>query len=131
MWVGTIVGSEGAGYSENGYTVYADGIDENGNAVAGYALGKGDIQILAADGQITPDDSGTRWFVTLLSGESSNPKDGQMFPEDGQYFIWQDGEKHPLGTTLELDSTLTLSGFAADAKAVGDKIHNVELSVEN
>lgn len=84
---------------------------------------------MAADGQITPDVPGTRWFVTLLSSESSNPKDGQMFPEDGQYFIWQDGEKHPLGTTLELDTTLTLSGFAADAKAVGDKINAVELSV--
>ncbi len=43
VWVGTIAGSESAGYSENGYTVYADGSDENGNMVTGYALGKGDI----------------------------------------------------------------------------------------
>lgn len=43
IWVGTIGGSSEAGRSENGYSIFADGIDENGNTVIDYCLGKGDI----------------------------------------------------------------------------------------
>jgi hypothetical protein len=54
VWVGTIAGSTSSGKSENGFTIYANGIDENGNAVTGYVLGKGVVEILEADGTITP-----------------------------------------------------------------------------
>lgn len=87
VWIGTIAGSASSGTSENGYTVFADGVDEHGNAVSGYVLGKGLIEILAADGTITPGE--TISYVHLLSGEPSTPKDGDLYPmPDDQYMIW-------------------------------------------
>ena len=61
VWVGTIEGSPAGGTCTNGYTVIADGIDENGNPVSGYVLGRGDVEILKEDG--TPIEDPTH-FVT-------------------------------------------------------------------
>lgn len=61
VWVGTIEGSQASGTCTNGYTVIADGIDENGNHVRGYVLGRGDVEILKEDG--TPIEDPTH-FVT-------------------------------------------------------------------
>ncbi len=61
VWVGTIEGSPASGTCTNGYTVIADGIDENGNPVSGYVLGRGDVEILKEDG--TPIEDPTH-FVT-------------------------------------------------------------------
>lgn len=96
VWVGTVEGSTLPGTSENGYSVIADGIDEHGNPVVGYVLGKGLIEILDADGSITPGK--TVSYVHLLSGEPTTPKDGDMYPnDDDQYMIWQDGSAHQIG----------------------------------
>ena len=46
VWVATLEGSEVAGKVSNGYSVLADGKDEDGNDVTGYVLGKGDVYIL-------------------------------------------------------------------------------------
>lgn len=54
IWTGTIEGTSTSGTSQNGYTIFADGTDENGNPVTGYILGKGDVIILEADGTINP-----------------------------------------------------------------------------
>lgn len=100
VWVGTIEGSTMAGTSENGYSVMADGIDEHGNAVNGYVLGKGLVEILEADGTITPVE--TISYVHLLSGEPTTPKDGDLYPnDDDQYMIWQDGSAHQIGVDEE------------------------------
>lgn len=100
VWVGTIDGSTVAGTSQNGYTVYADGKDENGNEVTGYVLGKGDITILDADGTITPSE--TTYYVHMLSAEPSTPKDGDLWPlSSGGYMIFQNGEARSLGLTEE------------------------------
>ena len=61
VWVGTIEGSPTAGSYTNGYTVLANGTDENGNPVSGYVLGRGDVEILKEDG--TPIEDPTH-FVT-------------------------------------------------------------------
>ena len=61
VWVGTVEGSPTAGSCTNGYTVLADGVDENGNPVSGYVLGRGDVEILKEDG--TPIEDPTH-FVT-------------------------------------------------------------------
>ena len=61
VWVGTIEGSSATGSYTNGYTVLANGTDENGNPVSGYVLGRGDVEILKEDG--TPIEDPTH-FVT-------------------------------------------------------------------
>lgn len=99
VWVGTLAGTATSGTTENGYTILADGIDENMNAVTGYVLGKGDIFILNADGTPAPD--APTHYVRLLSSESTAPVEGDMFPTESGYSIWQDGEAHQLGMTRE------------------------------
>ena len=76
IWVGTIQGTTTSGTSKNGYTIFADGTDENGNNVTGYVLGKGDIEILEADGTPSPDPA--RYTVKLLSAEAQQPREGDM-----------------------------------------------------
>ncbi len=97
VWVGTLAGCGTAGSSTQGYTVFADGIDEHGNPVQGYVLGKGDVEILAADGTITPTE--TTHYVHLLSAAGATPKDGDMYPDGNGYMIVQGGEAHALGMT--------------------------------
>lgn len=108
IWVGTIDGSTLPGTSDNGYSVMADGIDEHGNAVNGYVLGKGLVEILDTDGTITPGY--TVNYVHLLSAEPPIPKDGDLYPiDDEHYLIWQDGESHSLGgmTSAEVSALVT------------------------
>ena len=94
VWVGTIEGTQTSGTSKNGYTIFASGTDENGEAVSGYILGKGDIEILEADGTLNPD--APSYYVHLLSAQADAPKEGDMYPTLSGYMIWQGGEAHAL-----------------------------------
>lgn len=69
VWVGTIAGCSTAGSNQNGYTIYASGIDENGLDVEGYVLGKGDVVVLESNGQI-PENA-----IAQLSAEVQNKRD--------------------------------------------------------
>ena len=77
VYVGTIEGASRAGKSSEGYSIVADGVNESGSAVAGYVLGKGDIEILANTSDVTPSDA--FYNVHLLSAESATPKAGDMW----------------------------------------------------
>ena len=54
VWVGTVPGCETPGDALRGFTIHADGIDENGNDVIGYLLGVGDVEILNRETALTP-----------------------------------------------------------------------------
>ena len=88
VWVGTIEGCPISGRSENGFTVFASGIDENGNPVSNYVLGKGLIEILEGDGTITPD--APSYYVHLLDSPPTTPKEGDLWlAPDGIWYIRQ------------------------------------------
>lgn len=95
VWVGTIEGSTLSGKSENGFTIYANGIDENGNAVNGYVLGKGLVEILENDGTITPGQD--THYVHMLDDVPTSPKEGDLWNDDGTWYIYQDGTSYPIG----------------------------------
>lgn len=99
VWVGTIEGTSTSGTSTNGYTIFASGTDENGEPVTGYVLGKGDIEILEADGTLAPNP--TRYYVKLLSAEAETPREGDMYPTADGYVIWQNGQANQLGTPFD------------------------------
>ena len=105
VWVCTIEGSASPGESQNGYTIYADGVDENGDKVTGYVLGKGSISILENDGTITPGE--TTYYVHLLSSQPSSPKEGDLWQLSGSWYIWQDGTAYPIGDDSGLISQLS------------------------
>ena len=105
VWVCTIEGSASPGDSQNGYTIYADGVDENGDRVTGYVLGKGCISILETDGTITPGE--TTYYVHMLSSQPSSPKEGDLWQLSGSWYIWQDGTAYPIGDDSGLISQLS------------------------
>lgn len=105
VWVCTIEGSSSPGESQNGYTIYADGVDENGDRVTGYVLGKGCIYILENDGTITPGE--TTYYVHLLSSQPASPKEGDLWQLSGSWYIWQDGTAYPIGDDSGLISQLS------------------------
>jgi hypothetical protein len=108
--------------SENGYTVFADGTDENGNAVSGYVLGKGDVVVLDANGTLNPGSR--RDYVRVLSAEAQTPVEGDLWRgEDGVWYIWQGGEAWPIddesGAVGELSAEMSAK---ADLSALGDYV---------
>lgn len=128
VWVGTIAGSSSSGYSENGYTVYADGIDENGNEVTGYVLGKGDITILESDGAITPGSYS--YYVHLLSAQPDSPKDGDMWQVDGNWFMQQNGQAWPIGDDSGLFDNLSaqVQQISSGLSAKADKTKEIPVT---
>lgn len=113
IWTGTIEGTMTSGTSTNGYTIFAGGTDENGETVSGYILGKGDVVILEADGTLNPN--APSYYVHLLSAQSETPKEGDLFPLSGEYYIWQDGETHLLGTPFEQITAYVDSAISSKA----------------
>ena len=95
LWVATVPASTLAGMSANGYVVTADGTDENGEAVTGYILGKGDVEIMDADGTITPGE--TTFYVHLLAAEPATPNKGDAFVDAGLWKIYNGEEWVVLG----------------------------------
>ena len=107
LWVATIAGCAVSGKSENGFTVFANGVDENGGNVSNYILGKGSIEILKADGSLDPD--APSYYVHLLEEQPTTPNEGDLWPTENGYVIWQDGEAHALGggSSVTVDAALS------------------------
>lgn len=94
IWLATVPGCTTPGRSASGYSILASGKDESGNAVEGYVLGRGDVEIL--DVGSTPIPTAPTTYVHLLSAEPSTPHDGDLWQVSGAYYIRQDGTTYPL-----------------------------------
>ena len=106
VWVGTIEGSTSSGKSENGFTIYANGTDENGDAVNGYVLGKGNVEILETDGTITPTED--THYLHLLDSQPTSPKEGDVWQVDGVWYIYQNGEACSIADLSEIEAEIAL-----------------------
>lgn len=121
MWVGTVAGTQTSGTSENGYAILASGMDENNQPVENYILGKGNVEIIEADGTLSPDP--TRHYVKLLSAEAETPREGDLYPTESGYAIWQSGQANQLGTPFEEITAYVDSAISskADLSAIPTK----------
>lgn len=126
VWVGTIEGSTTAGTLTQGYTILADGVDENGNDVTGYVLGKGDVEIMQSSSTPEPEPSTT--FVRLQD-DGTGARDGVMYPTENGYVIQQNGEAHQLGTPFEqitayVDSQVSSKAEISDVEDLSNSLSN-------
>lgn len=110
VWTGTIEGTQTSGTSKKGYTIFASGTDENGNNVTGYILGKGDVEILEADGTLSPD--APSYYVHIYDEEPETPKEGDMWPTQDGFRIWQDGTAKAFGITASDMQTYVASAIS-------------------
>ena len=90
VWVATIEGCEIAGKVAGGYQVTADGIDEDGNEVTGYVLGKGDVFVM--EDNIDVKALVEKVAVRYLEDMPSNPVAGDFIEHHGQMNFY-DGEQ--------------------------------------
>lgn len=88
VWVGTVEGTNTTGTSKKGFSIIANGLDENGEVVEGYVLGVGDVVIMDMDGVVSPNE--TTWSIHLYDSKPTNPKKGDAYL-DGIALMVYDG----------------------------------------
>lgn len=95
VWTGTIAGSSAIGRSLNGYSIIADGINENGDEVNGYCLGRGDVVILDTDSTITL--SSTSYYLHFVDAPAEDPNIGDVLIGNESLSVWTGDAWNVLG----------------------------------
>ena len=122
VYVATIEGSTIPGKSLLGYTVTADGVDENGQPVTGYVLGKGDVEIVDADATLTPGE--TTYYIHLLQSRPETPHKGDAYVDGGVWWFYNGS------AWITLGGTFAGNGWAQYPQSLGGdgKWHRVIIS---
>lgn len=97
---------------ENGIADSVDGVNANAHDIAALTL-----QISGMSGGVPPTASSTAGMDTTISPIWVNTTDGNWYYYNGS--AWTPGGEYGGAVT---DSTLSIEGAAADAKAVGDAL---------
>jgi len=130
VWVGTVPGCETPGDALRGFVVRADGVDENGDAVNGYVLGVGDVEILNRETALTPG------VVTFKGDPGPQGERGPAGPQGPQ------GPKGDPGSgavesvngkvgAVELDGDDIEVGGGGDTRVVSGAIHENETKINS
>ena len=90
IYVATVRGCPTPGVSGTGYSVIADGTDENGVERTGFVLGKGEVVVLDKEGELKPGERS--FYMRLRDEEPENPHKGDVVRVEGgaRYY---DGEE--------------------------------------
>lgn len=121
-YVATIPACDVVGVVEGGFQVVCNGTDETGEEFEGLCLGCGDLEVLPRIGQIHVGE--TVHFFRIVDTVPATPQRYDTAVIDGAW-MWYDGtEWLPFGVVapVEIDTTLSHAGQAADAKATGDAL---------
>lgn len=122
VWVGTIEGTSTTGISKNGFSIIANGWDENGELVEAYVLGVGDVLIMEFDGTISPNEK--TWSIHFYDSIPDNPKTGDAYLDgialmiyDGNAWIKVGGQNIPTKVSqLENDKGYLTTVYWNDVK---------------
>lgn len=87
VYMATVDGCQTTGKVENGLTISANGIDEDGNAVTGYVLGRGDIYVMEGD-SVVPDPTTVKNYVKLCDSLPETPAKGDAYFQNGVLVIY-------------------------------------------
>lgn len=90
VYVGTLQGCSTSGKVTNGFTIYADGKDENNNDVTGYCLGKGDVVIMDADPNVSRMVE--KYTCRVLNELPVTPTIGDVYLTNGKIQIFNGSE---------------------------------------
>ena len=124
VWVATFEGCDIAGKVGNGLSILADGIDEEGNEVSGYVLGRGDLFILENDTEIARLVE--KHTVVYMDELPSTPSVGDLLNSNGEFRIF-DGENWiEIGGGDVNDSQITIN---KNGQIVGAFTTNSEVPV--
>lgn len=105
-----------SGLVTNGYSITANGMDEYGEPVSGYVLGKGDVCIMNQDGRVSPGGNGHN--MVLHTAKPTAPNVGDVCFEAGMMKTWYGtGWKQSVSRTSQL---LNDSGYALNSDVARD-----------
>ena len=93
-WVGTLAGTDAVGKTARGFTVTADGIDEDGNGTKGYVLGVGDLVVIDRDA--TASAERICHYIHLLDEKPESPNEGDAYVEADILNVFIDGSWFPI-----------------------------------
>lgn len=99
-WSATLPAPSAVGQSLMGFKITASGVDEHGDAITGYVLGKGDAFVLDDDAQITV--GATTYYVHMLDAVPATPRKGDLAVIDNIYQLYDGYRWHPLGNQAEI-----------------------------
>lgn len=94
VWIGTVDASESAGTVTDGYSITADGTDENGMEVKGYILGRGDVEIIESESIPLPFEAlGDRVHIYASKPETLHEGDIWHDVLDRCWYVFLDGKE--------------------------------------
>ena len=93
-WVGTLAGKDAAGKTAKGFTITADGTDEDGNETKGYVLGVGDLVLLDRDATAAAEQ--TSHYIHLLEEKPESPNEGDAYLEADILNVFVGGSWFPI-----------------------------------
>ena len=124
-WVATLDGCAKPGVVTGGYIITADGIDERGEAVSGYVLGRGDVVVLDRDGTVTVGE--TTYYLHLLAAKPDAPKCGDVYVTDSGTPVLYDGTAWvPFAPSVDLTAYATKT----DLEALASKVDAANAALE-
>ena len=107
VWVATVEGCAICGKVEDGYQVMADGIDEQGNTVEGYVLGKGNVFVL--ENKIDVERLVNKFTVRYLKNLPDVPSIGDLVEFNGVMKLFDGHDWISMGGGGDVyDSTITI-----------------------
>lgn len=99
VWVGTVEGCATSGSCENGFVVTASGIDEDGNTVANYVLGAGDLYVQNMDRTIAPERVAAKMY--FFETQPSAPNKGDTAFVNGTLNVWDGTQWLPVAVASD------------------------------
>lgn len=93
-WVGTLAGTDSVGKTARGFTVTANGIDEDGSETKGYVLGVGDLCVLDRDATAAAER--TSHYIHLLDEKPESPNEGDAYVEADILNVFVGGSWFPI-----------------------------------
>ena len=105
VWVATIEGCAICGKVESGYEILADGIDEQGNPVEGYVLGKGNVFVL--ENSIDVERLVSKFTVRYLKNLPDIPSVGDLVDFNGTMKLFDGHDWISMGGDVN-DTTITI-----------------------
>lgn len=118
VWICTMPSCDVSGNVSRGYAVIAKGKDESGKDVESYILGRGDIYVIDAD--IKTNALPKTYSVTLCPNKPDNPTDGDIWLDNGVWYICKDGDTYTLGISKD-DVETMLEGYVPATRKVNGK----------
>lgn len=113
VWVATLDGCATPGSVTGGYTITSDGIDERGEAVSGFVLGRGDVVVLDLDGTVTVGE--TTYYLHLLAAKPDAPKRGDVYAEEDTLRLYNGAAWVPFAPPVDLTAYATKDEVSAKA----------------